>query len=106
MSYCAAAESGAAVFGIETTAKLGGQSATTTGPMVINSKNEAYQDVTFANPDDVYKTWIDYVETEEKAETSPVQEEKPAIRFCRKCGFELIEGSEFCSSCGTAVIKE
>ena len=68
LSYCAAAESGAAVFGIETTAKLGGQSATTTGPMVINSKNEAYQDVTFANPDDVYKTWIDYVETEEKAD--------------------------------------
>ena len=46
------------------------------------------------------------LETEEKAETSPVQEEKPPIRFCRKCGFELIEGSEFCSSCGTAVIKE
>ena len=68
LSYCAAAEFGATVFGIETTAKLGGQSATTTGPMVINSKNEAYQDVTFANPDDVYKTWIDYVETEEKAD--------------------------------------
>ena len=68
LSYCAAAESGATVFGIETTAKLGGQSASTTGPMVINSKNEAYQDVTFANPDDVYKTWIDYVETEEKAD--------------------------------------
>ena len=46
------------------------------------------------------------LETEEKAETSPVQEEKPPICFCRKCGFELIEGSEFCSSCGTAVIKE
>lgn len=68
LSYCAAAESGAAVFGIETTAKLGGQSATTTGPMVINSRNEAYKDVAFANPDDVYKTWIDYVETEDKAD--------------------------------------
>jgi len=44
LSYCAAAESGAAVFGIETTTKLGGQSATTTGPMVINSHNEAYKD--------------------------------------------------------------
>lgn len=29
----------------------------------------------------------------------------PAV-FCRKCGNKLIEGSEFCSSCGTAVIKE
>ena len=41
-----------------------------------------------------------------KTEPPPVSEEKPPIRFCRKCGFELIEGSEFCSSCGTAVIKE
>ena len=30
----------------------------------------------------------------------------PPIIFCRKCGNKLIEGSEFCSSCGTAVIKE
>lgn len=36
----------------------------------------------------------------------PVSEEKPPVRFCRKCGFELIEGSAFCSHCGTAVIKE
>ena len=46
------------------------------------------------------------LETEVKTETPPVQEEKPPIRFCRKCGFELIAGSEFCSKCGTAVIKE
>lgn len=26
-------------------------------------------------------------------------------RFCRKCGFELIEGSIFCSVCGTEVTK-
>lgn len=30
----------------------------------------------------------------------------PQIRYCRKCGFELIVGSEFCSKCGTAVIKD
>jgi len=30
---------------------------------------------------------------------------RPPIAFCRKCGNKLIEGSEFCSSCGTAVIK-
>ena len=28
------------------------------------------------------------------------------IKFCRKCGFELIEGSEFCSRCGTEIAKE
>ena len=28
----------------------------------------------------------------------------PQIKFCRKCGNKLIEGSEFCSSCGTKVL--
>ncbi|MBR3840729.1 MAG: FMN-binding protein [Erysipelotrichales bacterium] len=68
MSYCAAAEEGATVFGIETTAKLGGQSATTTGPMVIDSKSPAFEGVTFANPDEVYQVWLDYVESDEKAD--------------------------------------
>lgn len=36
----------------------------------------------------------------------PVSKEMPRIRFCRKCGFELIAGSEFCSRCGTAIAKE
>ena len=39
-------------------------------------------------------------------EPLPIPEGLPPIRFCRKCGFELIAGSEFCSKCGTAVIKE
>lgn len=25
------------------------------------------------------------------------------VRFCRECGFELLEGSEFCSRCGTPI---
>lgn len=41
------------------------------------------------------------IETEAKTEASPTLEEKPPIRFCRKCGFELIAGSDFCSNCGT-----
>ena len=31
---------------------------------------------------------------------------KPNITFCRKCAYELIDGSEFCSKCGTNVIKD
>ncbi|MBR2934242.1 MAG: DUF805 domain-containing protein [Oscillospiraceae bacterium] len=30
----------------------------------------------------------------------------PPIKFCRKCGFELLDGSEFCSKCGTPIVKE
>ncbi len=27
------------------------------------------------------------------------------VRFCRKCGYELVNGSDFCSRCGTEVLK-
>lgn len=36
------------------------------------------------------------------AETSA----KPTIKYCRKCGRELVDGSNFCSYCGADVIKE
>ena len=36
----------------------------------------------------------------------PSTGQAPAIKYCRKCGFELLEGSEFCSVCGTAVLGE
>lgn len=34
-----------------------------------------------------------------------VDEINDKIVFCRKCGFKLIDDSEFCSNCGTNVIK-
>lgn len=34
------------------------------------------------------------------------QERTPQIRFCRKCGFMLLEDSKFCSQCGTAVMED
>lgn len=39
-------------------------------------------------------------------EKNRMAEEKPQIKFCRKCGFELVDGSEYCSRCGTEVVKE
>lgn len=67
-AYCAAAMEGAKVFGIERAAKLGGQSATVTGPMVIDSKAPAFEGVEFADPDEVYQVWMDYVGSDEKAD--------------------------------------
>lgn len=28
------------------------------------------------------------------------------IQYCRRCGFKLVEGSKFCSKCGTKIEKE
>ena len=28
------------------------------------------------------------------------------VRFCRRCGEKLIDGSNFCHKCGTATVKE
>ncbi|MDO4494029.1 MAG: FMN-binding protein [Clostridia bacterium] len=67
-AFCAAADSGATVFGIETCAKLGGQSATTTGPMILGSQNGEFKDAAFPPMDEVYNTWIEYVGSEEKAD--------------------------------------
>lgn len=33
--------------------------------------------------------------------TSPTKISR--IRFCRRCGFELIDGSNYCSRCGTEI---
>ena len=32
-------------------------------------------------------------------------EAMPQIAFCRKCGANLVEGGEFCPSCGTKVLE-
>ncbi|ETP72576.1 succinate dehydrogenase/fumarate reductase flavoprotein subunit [Lachnospiraceae bacterium JC7] len=71
LSYCAAAKAGAKVFGLEQAAALGGNSASVYGPMAINSKNlaEKYNDgKDYMDADDLYDTWIEYVETDKKAD--------------------------------------
>ena len=44
-------------------------------------------------------------ETQNENSTTDNQDiKKSKIRFCRKCGFELIGKSEFCSQCGTTIV--
>ena len=60
-AYAAAAYAGAKVFGIEKTAKLGGQSATVSGPMAIGSDNTLKKfGKSNAVPEELYDSWIDY----------------------------------------------
>ena len=71
LSYCAAADQGASVFGIEAAGKIGGNSVCTYGPMALNSeylKNLFNNGEDYINPDEVYQVWIDYVESEDKAD--------------------------------------
>lgn len=42
----------------------------------------------------------------ETAKRSPTEQNTPKIIFCRRCGFKLLEGSGYCSHCGTEVPKE
>lgn len=71
LTYCSAAYQGAKVFGLEAAGKVGGNSACTTGPMALNSEylKELYANgEDYINEDDVYDTWMAYVESDEKAD--------------------------------------
>lgn len=71
LSYASASLAGASVFGIEAAGEIGGNSISTYGPMVVNSKNlnDLYNNgENNIDADDVYKTWIEYVGSEEKAD--------------------------------------
>lgn len=71
LSYSAAANQGASVFGLEAAGKIGGDSVCTYGPMALNSRylKDLYTNgEDYIDADDVYNVWIDYVETEDKAD--------------------------------------
>lgn len=70
-SYISAAENGASVFGIETTAKIGGQSATVSGPMAINSQikmDTENNGEKFLEEQDLIDDWVDYCQGDAKEE--------------------------------------
>ncbi|MCY3024909.1 FMN-binding protein [Aerococcus loyolae] len=71
LSYCSAADEGARVIGIEAAAKLGGNSTMVNGPMVLNSEvmmDQYNNGEPYIDPDEVMDTWLDYLESDEKAD--------------------------------------
>lgn len=62
-AYMSAAENGATVFGIEVTGKIGGQSATTSGPMAINPTVKMQQENNgekFLDEEALIADWLEY----------------------------------------------
>ena len=95
LSYCAAADQGASVFGLEAAGKIGGNSVCTYGPMALNSeylKDLFNEGQDYIDPDEVYQVWIDYVESEEKADiiTEAVYSSGKALDYyVENFGFEF-----------------
>ena len=95
MAYCAAAYQGAKVFGMEAAGKVGGDSACTYGPMALNSeylKGLYTNSEDYIDEDDVYSTWMDYVESDEKADviSEAVHNSGSALDFYNEnFGFEF-----------------
>jgi len=86
LSYCAAAQSGAKVFGMEAAAAVGGNSSSTYGPMALNSENlkkEYNNGEDYIDEDEVYKTWMEYVGTDKKADVirEAVDQSGPALDY-------------------------
>ncbi len=105
LSYCSAADNGARVFGIEAAGGIGGNSISTSGPMVVNSKiqSKKYNDgQDNINEKDLYDTWIDYVKTDKKADVikKAIEEDGPALDYyMKKFGFSF-DGAAFGMSAG------
>lgn len=105
LSYCAAALSGAKVFGIEAGAEIGGNSVLTSGPMVVNSKimSEKYNDgKDNIDAEDLYQTWIDYVGDTEKKDVIRVaiDQDGPALDYYIKNFGISFDGASFGAPAG------
>ena len=82
-SYVSAAENGATVFGIETAAKIGGNSTNTSGAMGINPPSyvEANGGEKFVEEEDLIADWLAYTEGDAKEEMVRLMVEKSGEAF-------------------------
>ncbi len=69
-SYLSAAENGAAVFGIEAAAKLGGNGTNTAGPMAVNPARQVELNggEKFVDENELLKAWMEYTDNDAKEE--------------------------------------
>lgn len=70
-AYTSAAQNGAVVFGMETAGKIGGNSATTSGPMAINSQTKMDAQnggAKFLEEEDLIADWLEYCQGDAKEE--------------------------------------
>lgn len=86
LSYCAAAKSGAKVFGLEAAGEIGGNTVSTCGPMIVNSKNlsQKYNDgKDNIDAEDLYQTWMKYVgnDAKEKVIRRAIDEDGKAMDY-------------------------
>ena len=58
----------------------------------------------FSNNQEINKQ-VEFVNEQSKLSVEETSKFK-TISYCRRCGFKLVEGSEFCSNCGTKIEKE
>ncbi len=95
-AYAAAAFAGAKVFGIEKSAKLGGQSATVSGPMAIKSVNATrLYGPSNVTPEELYNVWTDYA-GHEKANIiwQAIDKSGPTLDFYMdKFGVNILRGA-------------
>ena len=82
-SYVSAAENGATVFGIETAAKIGGNSTNTSGAMGINPPSyvEANGGEKFLEEEDLIADWLAYTEGDAKEEMVRLMVEESGEAF-------------------------
>lgn len=69
-SYLSAAENGAAVFGMEAAAKLGGNGTNTAGPMAVNPARQVALNngEKFVDEDELLQAWMEYTDNDAKEE--------------------------------------